>query len=160
MKFLIFLLKISLLTHYFFATASQIRQYDVISFETPKGASLNNIYGKTFLDSPPTSSITQINVIGPNGMVETVYQNTSMLNTPQDNLCLFRDEPTIKLCESLSCDLCMASKKCGKNYFIFFCDIFTFAQDGVENPANAFLETTEEWHVKKIASQAGFLAII
>lgn len=110
MKPLIFFLQII-----FFSTVSAVgttqnNQFGSILPETPKAESLKNFQG-TFLG--PVPPITQINVIAANGMIETLNQNTSLLNVPQDNPCLLRDESKIKLCESLSCDLCMASDKCG-----------------------------------------------
>ena len=109
MKPFIFFLQIIFFSTFSALGTNQIH-FGAILPETPKAESLNNVQGSFLGFSSP---ITQINVISANGMIETLNQNASLLNSPQDNPCLLRDEPTIKLCESLSCDLCMASEKCG-----------------------------------------------
>lgn len=109
MKPFIFFLQIIFLNTISSLGTNQIH-FGAILPETPKADSLNNVQG-SFLGS--ASPITQINVISANGMIETLNQNSSLMNAPLNNPCLLRDEPAIKLCESLSCDLCMASEKCG-----------------------------------------------
>lgn len=84
--------------------------------ETPKGTTLRNIFGRNEQENKG-ESVTELTVLGPNGRMEVLYQNTKDLNAPTLNLCSLRDEPTVKLCESLGCDLCMNSVKCGPSYF-------------------------------------------
>ena len=94
----------------FLALSRNLNQFETISGETQKAESTNNFNGNFLGYAPP---ITQLDVVAENGMIETLNQNTSLLNSLQENPCLLREEPTMKLCESLSCDLCMASDKCG-----------------------------------------------
>ena len=88
------------------------QQIPIINFETPKANSIGNAFYSSALDNPNPSQIT-LNVFSSSGQLETVQTNVSLLNAPQDNPCLYRDTPIIKLCETLSCDFCMSSPKCG-----------------------------------------------